>query len=338
MTQRITWIDLAKGFTILLVVFGHVIIGLFDANLYIGATQSHLLTAVQAIYLFHMPVFFALSGYFFRPINTWANLWQTIKKRSISLGIPYIAFCVMLLILFQLGGESLRNPIDWTAIFTIWKQPVGPSWFLYVLLIVMIANSLVSLAIKDIRVHVGISLGLFIIVNFRVVPIYALQMLLIWSPFFLIGSYLRQYPLKSDKRYLIGLLAVYIGYLIIWSSMNPAARVNYQAPGLIDGLMMFIAIGMAFLAFPKFNQYEQLSDVFNPIGKQSLGIYLVHIPLGSATRMTLVVFGTTNLFLHIVLGSLVAWCGTLLILKYVTPLKYVLYPLNYLPTNIKKTQ
>lgn len=335
MTQRITWIDLAKGYTILLVVFGHVIIGLFDANLYIGQTQAHLLTAVQAIYIFHMPVFFALSGYFFQPTNSWTSLWDTVKKRSISLGVPYIAFCILLLVLFQIGGAALRSPIDWTAIFTIWKQPVGPSWFLYVLLIVMVMNSLVSLAIKDIRIHLGIAMAMFII-NIWWIPVYAVQSLFVWSPFFLLGAYLRQYPLKSDKRYLVGLIAIYVSYLFIWSALNPTTRVSYSAPGIVDGTMMIISVLMAFMLFPFLNQYKQLSDSLNPIGKQSLGIYLIHIPLGSATRIVLVFFGTTNLFVHIVIGFLVAWCGTLLILKYVTPLKYILSPLTYLPLNQNK--
>ena len=53
MKERIHWIDIAKGIAIMLVVIGHVP-DAFDAPFY-----------RVAIYTFHMPLFFFLSGYVF---------------------------------------------------------------------------------------------------------------------------------------------------------------------------------------------------------------------------------------------------------------------------------
>lgn len=338
MTQRITWIDLAKGLTILLVVLGHVIIGLFDANLYTGTTQTYLLASIQSIYLFHMPVFFALSGYFFTPVNTLAELGTRIKKRCVTIGIPYTAFSLILFVLSQLGGSKVRSVYDLQALLHIWQAPIGPLWFLYVLFIVIVANSLLSLWIKDIRIHLVLAITVALLANFLVTPVYAIQRLLIWSPFFLLGAYLRQYPIKTTWQRYTSLIAIYISYIIIWISLVPTSRVSYNVPGL-DGLVMIIAIVIAFMVFQKIDPTTVTGHCLEAFGQRSLGIYLVHVPLVSASRILLLQFGLTNVLLQIFVGFIVGWFGTLMILKYVSPINYILYPADYLPCQAtKKTE
>lgn len=334
MGQRVTWIDLAKGLTILLVVFGHVIIGLFDSHVYTGTIQSQLLVWVQAIYLFHMPVFFALSGYFFTACQTPNDFLARIKKRSISIGVPYVAFSLILLIMFQIGGNAVRLSTDWQALFNIWQQPIGPLWFLYVLFGVIVANSALSLIVKDIRIHLVIALILAVIANLWVIPIYAIQRILIWSPFFLLGAYFRKYPIKGTWQHFGILAGIYVSYLVIWQFTNPTTRVSYNAPGL-TGLLMIIAIVLAFMLFPQLSQKTHLGDRFNHIGQQSLGIYLLHVPIVSATRIFLFHFGYQNILTHVVIGFIAGWFGSLLILRYLPLIDYILYPLNFIPKKKK---
>jgi fucose 4-O-acetylase-like acetyltransferase len=334
MGQRVTLIDLAKGLTILLVVLGHVIIGLFDSHVYSGTWQSQLLVWVQAIYLFHMPVFFALSGYFFTACQSPSELLTRIKKRSISIGVPYAVFSLILVTLFKMGGNAVRNSADWNALLNIWQQPIGPLWFLYVLFGIIVANSVLSLVVKDIRIHLVVSLTLAVIANVWIIPIYAIQGILIWSPFFLLGAYFRKYPIKGSWQQLGTLIAIYLTYLVIWSFTNPTTRVNYDAPGL-TGLVMILAIILAFMFFPQLSQKTQLGARFNVIGQQSLGIYLLHVPLVSFTRITLFHFGYQNILIHVIAGFVAGWYGSLLILKYMPLIDHVLYPLNFIPKKKK---
>jgi fucose 4-O-acetylase-like acetyltransferase len=60
--SRVTWVDGAKGAGILLVVFGHAVLGLQGAGL-IG-DNGFWADLNAAIYTFHMPLFFLLSGLF----------------------------------------------------------------------------------------------------------------------------------------------------------------------------------------------------------------------------------------------------------------------------------
>jgi fucose 4-O-acetylase-like acetyltransferase len=57
---RESWIDVAKGVGIFLVVFEHVVRGLVAANVVSATTLFHITD--YTIYLFHMPLFFFYQG------------------------------------------------------------------------------------------------------------------------------------------------------------------------------------------------------------------------------------------------------------------------------------
>nr|WP_316046916.1 acyltransferase family protein [Planococcus glaciei] len=82
--QRLTWVDITKGFLMILVVIGH-----FSGPM---PTEFPL---VKYIYWFHMPAFFLLSGLFFKPITDNQQLKPAIQKRFMQLLVPYIFFFIV---------------------------------------------------------------------------------------------------------------------------------------------------------------------------------------------------------------------------------------------------
>lgn len=70
--MRIDALDTAKGLGILLVVFGHAWRGNYAAGL--GISDPVFESVDRAIYSFHMPLFFFLSGLLF---------WETLQKRPL---------------------------------------------------------------------------------------------------------------------------------------------------------------------------------------------------------------------------------------------------------------
>ena len=80
-------LDLAKGFGILLVVFGH-----------------HHTVLNPYIYSFHMPLFFLLSG-IFHPSNQ--TLGAFIRKRARQLLLPYFLFSCILFLIWMLTTQVL---------------------------------------------------------------------------------------------------------------------------------------------------------------------------------------------------------------------------------------
>lgn len=78
MTQRLDYIDVAKGIGILLVVWAHILL--------VG--PSHKL-----IYAFHMPFFFFVSALLFKP-DKYASVLELIKKRAKRLLLPYFLYSI----------------------------------------------------------------------------------------------------------------------------------------------------------------------------------------------------------------------------------------------------
>lgn len=81
-TTRIDWVDIAKGYGILFVIFAHLGVGS------IGTW----------IYTFHMPLFFFLSGYVF---STKYEFKTFIKRKCKSIIIPYFSLGIVMIV-FQI--------------------------------------------------------------------------------------------------------------------------------------------------------------------------------------------------------------------------------------------
>jgi len=63
MQERNVWVDYAKAIGIILVVYGHVARGVFNAGLPMDEARFVLVDSI--IYSFHIPLYFFLSGLFF---------------------------------------------------------------------------------------------------------------------------------------------------------------------------------------------------------------------------------------------------------------------------------
>jgi polysaccharide biosynthesis protein PslL len=85
---RLIWLDALKGFAVIAVVAGHVV-------------ETPALRS--AIYLWHMPLFFFLTGYTFRPN---VDLRQNTLDKAIRLLVPYAVFLVALSIPDLMANRS----------------------------------------------------------------------------------------------------------------------------------------------------------------------------------------------------------------------------------------
>lgn len=80
MSKRIEWIDVVKGLAIILVIVGHTI-------------HPRSFSWI-VIFTFHMPIFFIISGFLYKPRGP----HEIIAKKSKRLLIPYFSTCFLLLI------------------------------------------------------------------------------------------------------------------------------------------------------------------------------------------------------------------------------------------------
>ena len=104
-SKRIRYFDIAKGIAILCIVAGHM-----------GFTASDGSRVVNyAVYLFHVPIFFILAGYF---LSTKQTIGKFLRSKSYRLLVPYFFTCGMILvglIGFHLVTGSTNPPSSFSS-------------------------------------------------------------------------------------------------------------------------------------------------------------------------------------------------------------------------------
>lgn len=145
MTRKAS-IDIAKGLGICLVVLGH-LIDYFDAE---------LPGVYPYIYLFHVPLFFFLSGLFFKESEKFGDC---VRKKFSRLYVPYLLANIFFFAVEMLRIQVLKDVSDgsltWMdlpyAVFGLWPVPSmlsRPTWFILVLFRVFIIYKLMQLVFK----------------------------------------------------------------------------------------------------------------------------------------------------------------------------------------------
>lgn len=122
--QREEYIDLVRGIGIVLMILGHIPL---------SARYDHF------IHAFHMPMFFLISGYFFKKPSTVSDVHIALKKRARNLLIPYVIFGAMYYIIWIVfvHNEDVLSPLRSILLSnTDDYMPIGGAlWFLTCLFI-----------------------------------------------------------------------------------------------------------------------------------------------------------------------------------------------------------
>lgn len=294
--SRVEWIDAARGIGIFLVVFGHVWRGLASAGI---IPISQLFIAVDnAIYLFHMPLFFVLSGMFFERSALNDNFAESLQKRSVTLIYPLVLWSYITAA-FLLAAGSLTNRSQ-ISLFDALTYPIPPKdiyWFLAALFIVQ------TLAWFAVRARTPIAYVIAFCVS--AVLVYALDLttLSVWvrntvenAPLFFLGLLLSRVPFQSRVLAAFGLMS--FAAAEIWAVTWPdllRAPLDFL-PGLVATIGIVLGAASAWPARVK------VLGFIPALGKASMTIYVSHIIALAAARIALVKLGVTNPAVHILIG------------------------------------
>ncbi len=129
---RIAWLDSARGAGIILVVLGHALGGLIDSPL--GAHLSGFHYAFFAIYTFHMPLFFMLSGLLVQQ-RLARGTAPFIKGLIPTVVWPYFLWSVVQFTVIYALGSLVNRPVNvyWSTVSALPLRPISQFWFLYAL-------------------------------------------------------------------------------------------------------------------------------------------------------------------------------------------------------------
>lgn len=277
-----TWIDTAKGLGIIAVVAGH-------ANC----------PGAAYLYWFHMPLFFALSGYLFKPQTTAPALRKWAWARTKKLLIPYVSF----LILITLTRYAYAPPHGLHAISRdLYRVVEGkyvagydPVWFITCLYATQILFALIVWKFRDMRkclLVVGAAYVLAHVESYYAhshsvfVPL-DLDVALLALSYYAFGYYARSILSTNDRRIMLPAVVLSAVFLIggltgVFSYGLDMKYIRYYHIAL--DLLVPISMLTAVCALSHLAASNRLGKGLAVLGIASLPIMYLHSPLNIYLR------------------------------------------------------
>lgn len=269
--------DNVKALLITLVVIGHM------ADFYVN-TSENMKFIYFFIYLFHMPLFIFLSGYF---IKSTVNGSRFKVEKVISYFILYLLFKLIMYALFKYGFSVEETN------FNTFNEGNVP-WYLLAMSIWIILIYVLKQFKPVFLVLISVLAGIVIGYDSFVGDYLTLSRVIVFFPFFLLGYYIDHNKfvtfLSSQKLRFFSLVVLIISILVVYFNIGNI----YQFRGFLTGrnsyevlkqpiyggfyrmlfyLLAVLLSTVCLLIVPK------SKTIFTIIGQRTLQIYILHFPL-----------------------------------------------------------
>lgn len=297
------WVDYAKGIGIILVVYGHVARGVFNAGM---MSDEHLFRLVDSIiYSFHMPLFFFLAGLFFvRSITTRGEGGLIINKVD-TIIYPYMVWSfIQGSIGYILSGVTNFSTSTEDVYSLLWK-PHDQFWFLYALFLIFVTYTLIYRFIPNVIMLFIVSVLLYIFKDYLYSSWGIMNAIFKFGVYFCGGIVFAKYMtinIKIRPMLLIGSVVLFVLAQFVYHCYLKSSYVNYDSFMLLMlavASIFFVVIVSMFLA-------QKGANLIRVIGTYTLQIYLVHILFGSGFRIVMQkALGIESSALHLICGTLV---------------------------------
>lgn len=279
--RRVGWIDIARGICMLAIIAGH-----FGVN-WIG----------NIVFLFHLPVFFILSGYLFKDVPLTAGY---IAKKFKTFMLPYFITCFAIIIIDAIvliihGDDSIASITgkiadDFTR--SIWASGsctkfgdidlggrIGAIWFLPALFFATIFFSIIKRLIKNIYIQGGVIVSLALVAYITASQIwlpFSIQSAMFALPFMYAGYEVRHNPkilagINKFALFIISLIVCIFGFFYLEGSFYMASA--YTKDILFGFICAFAASYAVIYISKKIGNFAPLEW----IGKNSLIFMCVHL-------------------------------------------------------------
>ena len=309
-SRRVEWVNYAKGLGIILVVVGHAWRGLAGLA---TPGQAHVMSVVDtAIYQFHMPLFFVLSGLFVAH-SAQRPLGKFVLQKLRTIAYPYVLWTLIQTAIASEAGAAAHHKISFLAVLKhLPYQPVGQFWFLYVLLMCMLAFGLLS------KVRLGTLPILLLAIALYVARhlVHGME----WGPlyqfsadfvYFAAGAVLAPMVLARITKIdwpllLIPSLAMFAIIAILAARSPGVVRMNDITVTAALGIIATAGIAVVLTKMPG-------TGILSILGEASLAIYVAHIVFAAAARTVLLKLHVTDLPNNLVVGTLAGLGGPLLL-------------------------
>lgn len=326
--MRDSYLDTARGAGIILVVFGHVLRGLFAAGLVPAGWPSALLAATDyTIYTFHMPLFFLLSGLHVpKSLQRAGDVFLLAKLRTIL--YPYFVWSLLQgAVQIALSSHGMNHAFTPNDLLAIGWRPFGQFWFLYALFICMLIAWSASIVAPLIVTYVPVALIALAIGGLAIVAFVAgsatqwgiVSMTLAYFPFFalgmLIGDTLPALVERASNGLALVVVAATFAATVAFAHRFGGSDSVWALPAALSGSALVL---LAAYRATQRGDAARRSPARRPswleyVGFASMPIYLAHILATAATRIALVKIGIVDVGVQLALGTLAGVAGPMLL-------------------------
>ena len=297
--NHLLWVDVMKGIGILTVVAGHVYLG----------------DITRIIFLFHMPLFFFLSGYLLKPTKNYKSYF--LKKVN-HLIVPYIFFLIIIYVLsYGLPDLNLKSILKYFYSAIIGGRKLGDAlgvfWFITCLFLTQqLVNFLITKFTRKTVVYILLVFLILSYINSLLLPKFWLPLnanvVLAAAPIFYIGFCFKQsnFSLNNVVLLLVG-IAIIVASIFIDLNYYEMKNAVYGIPIITLVSSLIIILNIKYIS-ELLSKISILNKPLIELGKASMVIMYLH------QGIQIIVFSniSQNGHLRFVLATLVSYLFYLL--------------------------
>lgn len=290
-SERVTYVDIAKGFILLLVIFGHT----FRESMRQAYYWCDFLYLF--LYKFHGSGLFLLSGMSYAIVaqkyKSLSSL-QYIKKKSKSILLPWFSYSVFIYIIFfavskvpvlsgALGGKGVVSPIKYLQLMLYNQNPYSfHLWYLNTLFLLSIFTFFIDKILNENKARV---LKIVLLIT---IPAFAATVAKPWHlvikgfvyqlPYFLIGTLINRESIEiSNRKWMTAgfLSAVLLALHTILEPGYDMLPIENVVIFYIENILaVLVTLGIVSLCYAFSNKLA----IVEKIGRNSMVYYLYHQP------------------------------------------------------------
>ena len=303
MQERNAWVDYAKAIGIILVVYGHVARGVFNAGL--PMDESNYILVDSIIYSFHMPLFFFLSGLFFYDSLVKRGKTGLIVNKVDTVVYPFIVWSLLQGVIEVVLSNYTNGEVTLSQVFSLLWAPRAQFWFLYALFLVFVVCSFVyARADRRYFLPILIAFGALYVLKQDVDMGRYGNFIFGNAVFFALGVWFNEVKAFFLARY--ASLTVLFGALFVLGQylFHITFGLNWEFGGL--PVLALATVSIFFMIAMSMWLGTVRIEWLLFIGASSMTIYLMHILAGSGVRVILSSFlGIDSIPMHLIAGTII---------------------------------
>ena len=304
--KRIEWLSVLQGFSMLLVVIGHV--SLTNVP---GDPSTPIATGIErVIYTFHMPLFIFISGwlYYYTCIGRGKPYRDMLVSKVKHLAIPFFAFTFIAMVLKSAFPQLMHRVVDMEEIINTFvffrSNPLGEMWFVIVLFELMLMYPVYKFVTRNsLSAIIGLGGAILISKLFPEISYFNLGRVAYMLPFFVAGilcSRFEWHRFMSKWWFLLTMAGLFV-ICNIMRVLPESMKAETAFVGTIFAMSLCLIVG------------KYTPKLFSSFRDYTFQIFLMGIFFQMAIRWTYVRLGNELLFVPL-------WILSVLIGVYVPTL------------------